>query len=347
MKLAAATLTELRQAIESDFRFSSIPAAFEISVGCEHLRAIVALASIDPLNEERYPVPTIRLTNLLKARLGPLQPLLTEECGTALDQLEHMASLSDLVRVDGRWYLSPVRRIQIDCETSLLIGGGPCDSFPQTLRPYIEAIGRARILNHSDKIAPLVAKIPMQQFGDWLGLPYKDIMRWGEDFLTSRSKSFSKPLDMEQAHYWVRNRWAPIEQCERAGDTLLFRKRVSIFGNQASSYGIVRLKYSKSREPRLVETCSIERNDARRLQGFFSRQAAMRKSVQYSFTESLVVIDLPHPLPEPEATILSLGWAASVKDITRVWPKRYCFSRKLLPMLEQLLPCLGFELIEK
>jgi hypothetical protein len=346
LKLTAISSDELREIIEADFRFSSTQAAFQIGVAAEHLRAIVALEARDPLNEDRYPVPTVRLTHQLKGRISSLGLFKSDELGTTLEELEHLAALSDLVRYDGRWFLGPLRRVEIDSATSLLVGGGPCQSFPLRVRSDIQTAGRARILHFSEKNCSQVEKIPVQRFDDWLGLPYRDINKWCDEFLKSSAKSLSQPFEMEHAMFWTNERWVPIERCSNHADLLLFRKSVTIFGNPASAYGLAHIKRGVSQTPGIVGICEIDRNDARRLQGTVGTASAARRRLQCSRVRELVIIRFPHPLPFPEAKFLSLGWPSISSGTAKVWPKDFLFASKLLPLLERILNGLGYELIQ-
>jgi hypothetical protein len=347
LKLAAISAKELREVVEADFRFSSTPTAFRIGFIAEHLRAIVALEAQNLLNEDRYPVPTLRITHLVKARLNSLGLLNSENFGTPLEELDHLARISDLVRFDGRWSLGPVRQVEVDSTCTLLVGGGPCQLLFPRLRQDVQIAGRARILLLSEKNRAQAKGMPVQRLDDWLGLPYKDINKWRDAFLKSSVKSLCQPFEMENAVFWSNGRWVPIDRCTGSADWLLFRKAVTIFGNPTSAYGVARIKLGSDQLPKILGICDIERNDARRLQGILDVASPTPRRLQYFHSHELVIIRLHHPLPFPESNFLSLGWPASSLDTAKPWPKDFSFASALLPLLKRILICLGYELIQK
>ena len=347
MKLAAISAKELREAVEADFRFSSTPTAFRIGFVAEHLRAIVALEAQDLLNEDRCPVPTLRITHQIKARLSSLGLLNSEDFGTTLEELDHLGRISDLVRFDGRWSLGPLRQVEVDSTCTLLVGGGPCHLLSPRLRQNIQIAGRARILLLSEKNRAQAKGVPVQRLDDWLGLQYRDINKWRNAFLKSSAKSLCQPFEIENAVFWSNGRWVPIDRCSGNADWLLFRKAVTIFGSATSAYGLARTKFSSGQLPKILGICDIERNDARRLQGIADVALPALRRLQYSHDRELVIIRLHHPLPFPESNFLSLGWPISSPDTVKVWPKDFAFASSLLPLLKRILICLGYELIQK
>jgi hypothetical protein len=347
LKLAAISSKELREVVEADFRFSSTLTAFRIGFVAEHLRAIVALEAQNLLNEDRYPVPTLRIAHQVKARLSSVGLFNSEDSKTTLEELDHLARLSDLVRFDGRWLLGPLRQVEVDGACALLVGGGPCHLLSPRLRQDIQIAGRARILELSEKNRSQADGIPMQRFDDWLGLQYRDIRKWRDTFLKSSAKSLSQPFEMENAAFWSNERWLPIDRCNGNTDWLLFRKNVTIFGHRTSAYGLARTKFGSAKSPEILGICEIERNDARRLQGIADAASPAPRRLQYFHDGELVIIRLHHPLPFPESNFLSLGWPISSSDTVRVWPKDFSFASTLLPLLKRILICLGYELIQK
>lgn len=347
MKLAAISSTELREVVQEHFRFSSTLAAFRTGFVAEHLRAIVALEANNSQNEDRYPVSTLRIAHQIKARLSLIGILDSENSGIVLEELDHLARLSDLVRFGGRWSLGPLRQVEIDGSCTLLVGGGPCQLQSPRLRQDVQIAGRARVLQRSEKNRLQLDAMPVQRCEDWLGLPYRDINEWHDALLKSSAKSLSQPFEMEDAAFWSNERWLPIERCNGKAEWLLFRKSVSIFGHPTYAYGLALTKFSSSMSPKILGVCEIERNDARRLQGTPDPASSARRCVRYYYDRGLVIIRFNHPLPFPEANFLSLGWPISPSDNVKVWPKDFAFASSLLPLLKRIINCLGYDLIQK
>lgn len=346
MKLEAISSAKLREIIETEFRFSSSSTAFQLGFIAEHLRAIVTLEAQNCSNNDRYPISTQRLCHHVRTRLISLGQNYSEPLQTTVEELDHLARLSDLIKFDGRWSLGPLRRVGIDDASCLLIGGSASHSLPPRLRTSIQVAGRARILHFSEKALSLTEQIPIQRFDDWLGFPYRNIGEWRSAFLKASIKSLSQPFEMESAVFWIGERWLTIERYCGDVEWLLFRKSVAIFGNPTSEYGIARVKANANKPPTIVGIREIERNDARRLQGTLLGNSAVKRYLKYFCSGELVVIRIPHPLPFPESNFLSLGWTSTASDTVKVWPKDFVFASILLPLLGRILASLGYELIQ-
>lgn len=346
MRLAAVSLAEVRRAIESDLRGPSSTDALLIAITSEHLRAAVVLEASEPFNDGRYPVPTVRLTLSLEARIAPFRVGVAASEDATLEQLNHLSSLSDLVRCNGKWYAAPLRLVGIDEATVLIVGGGPVHSFPARVRTEVETVGRARIMKLSERTRDFVSRLPTQALEDWLGLPCHDVRSWAREFEKKCLRAMTQTCEMDEVRVWAKHRWVPFEQYCGVPGVLLYRRSVSFFGNAASAYGMAKVHASKGNLPQLLGVCEIQKNDARRMQGALN-DTSRRKRIWYIYRGNLILLRLPHPLPAPESAFLSLGWTAAANDKAGLWPKEFYFSSRLLPLIQRSLDMLGYELVEK
>ena len=345
MRLSAVSLDEVRRAIELDLHGPLSTDALLIAITCEHLRAAVVLDALEPSNEDRYPVPTVRLTHSLADRVAPFRVNAAGGDDGTLEQLNHLSLLSDLVRCNGKWYAPPLRLVDIDATTVLIVGGGPVHSLPVRVRTEVETLGRARIMKLSERTRDFVSKLPMQALEDWLGLPCQDMKSWAHEFEKKCLRSMTQSYEMDEVKVWARHRWVPFEQYRGVPGVLLYRRSVSLFGNAASAYGMAKVHASEGNPPQLLGLCEIEKNDARRMQGA-ANDSSSRERINYIHRGHLILLRLPHPLPEPESAFLSLGWTAPANDKAGLWPKEFYFSSRLVPLIERSLDMLGYELVE-
>lgn len=343
MKITPASFDEFQAAIESDFQCKSSKEGLLIAVASEHLRAMVFLEAAEPSNIERYPVPTLRLTLSLTPRLAPF---VAKDADNSLEYLSHLAALSDLIRCNGKWYAAPLRLLEIDDSKFLLVGGCPVHSLPARFRADIQTVGRARIMEVTDRNREFVSKLPKQRLDDWLGLPHKDMKMWAVEFKKQCTRAMVQPFEMADSTVWTGRHWVEIGKYNGFPTMVLYRRRVSQFGNTTFDYGMAKLHTARDTPAHVLGVCEITKNNARRIQGA-NDDCLNRERLEYTRRGALVLLRVPHPLPTPESAFLSLGWPAPSNHTSGIWPREYYFSNRLVPLIERALNCLGYELIEK
>lgn len=345
MKLQPVHLTGVVGAIETEFDFVAPHEITALGVASEQLRALVSTDAEEPFNFSRYPVPTVRLTNELRARLAPLWSFVEEEDGNyALEQLEELGRIGELIKANGRWYLAPLRLLEIDSANYLLLGGGPSFSLPHKIKKELQIVGRARILNRTAENRSLLTELCTQRIDTWLQVPNSDVFAWASAFLREQMRAQRTGTDdLQDASVYIPHRWVPLSEYKEDRLTILYRQSVSIFGNRSYRYGLAKVSRVECGELRILATADIERDDARRLQGVFWEEGRRRR-IRYFVRGSLIAIPIPFPLPAPENKFLSLGWTRGVSVNPKQWPKEYIFSKRLLPLIEKILSLMGYEL---
>lgn len=315
-----------------------------MGVAAEYLRSFVATEAEEPSNTSRYPVPTLRLTQELNSRLTSLWPALNnKEQNHALEQLEQLNTLGELIKTQGRWYLAPLRSIVIDSSTVLLMGGGPSIALPYNIKKELQIVGRARIVNRTSQNHKLLEQIPVQKLEDWLDAPTTDVFVWAKAFIRQQLQHRSNEDELEDADIYVPHRWIPFIQYKGDASILLFRRQVLMYGARRNIYGLAKATRLDQEKLSILAAINIERNDARRLQAVIWENER-RVRIDYFNCGELIALRIPFPLPAPENRFLNLGWPRPCSVGSKQWPKEYYFSNRLFPLLEKALALLGYEL---
>ena len=348
MKLEVFSISETIKIIEDDFGFSS-PIASRIGAIAEHLRAATAVESLIDDTHTIVPVPTVRITSGVRNRLSRIWPdlgLSNEKSeSVVLDELDRLATLGDVTAVGSKgWVTSPIRLVHIDNSNYLWIGGGSLQILPFHVRSNLQVVGRARILSTQERSQ---SAYPVQKLSDWLALPYDDVLAWSKARFKHATLDMAPVAELDNVSVYLRGHWLPISEYKGPTDYLMFRQLSKIYGSATNIYGVGKVRISQGSSPVIEKASIINRDDARRLQGGIGLWQKNQEVFLFSRGQKTVKFRINHPLPNPEAKILNLGWALDVADSARPWPREYMFSSRLLPFLSQAFSLLGYMVAER
>ncbi|WNC90237.1 hypothetical protein RI103_02425 [Paraburkholderia sp. FT54] len=345
MRFEAITFASLCGSLEAEFKYRGAPEATKVALIAEHIRGVVDGASIAHGENGPADVSPQKLAMEIRRRVEPLFAI-TDEDGRELlisDEIDAMVSLNEIWRsVMGGYAAAPPRLLAIDEKASLLIGGGATRLMPKDVRRNIEQAGRARILTMSDSCDSALESMPEQTLQSWLGLPRESVKAWSTEFIDSLK--LTRPLDGEVENLLVLNEqgWMPLAKFAGPFGYRLARRAVSFYGNPSFQYYLCTLKAVLNKLPAVEALARIERHDARRLQPLLVGSEGQRPTLQCDVSGAHCSVKVFWPLPEPESKLLYLGWRSLNSEHTNLWPRTYCFSSKLYPLLAGALEVLGY-----
>jgi hypothetical protein len=291
--------------------------------------------------------PSIQLYRQVYRRVTPLFPELLGGVDEARDELNRLQDLGDLARIDGHYVsIAPARRLEIDSERSLLLGGGPIEVFPLALQKQLEVSGRSRILN-SPVPRELEQAYPLQRLEDWLGLEDDNMLKWANDFVAVKVKMSRDDHVPEGLRLWDGRYWRSLEAFDGSDGAYLCRRNVNIYGNAAHEYGLVKFRRI-SNNPQIDTHTIIEKEVARKLQGLL--RPVRPKAEQFVITKvrpGIVELMLRHPVSEQHSKLLHLGWKATESNALEPGVQKIEFSEMLLPLLSKGFRLIGYELVSR
>lgn len=334
--------------LEKEFGFSSDEAATKLSTVDEHIRAALLIESQRSTQKQIAPVSTVTITRTVRARLAPLWPDLVENVSAndiVLSELRQMKILGEVENSDSHhWIPTPDRTIWIDESTRLLISASPLSTLQLRTRKALQVIGRARLI-HIDK-ATVQMLPPLQRLENWLGCPHDEIEKWSKAFITQTARTMRPVEQFDDLKIFYDGRWrAPKDLAKQMSKVHLYRRKILIYGNPTDQYGLCKLQAGRDGDIQVISSQVIQRDDARRLQGFMSLASGQEQKIRYEKRGSIAVLELRHPLPAPEHAFLSLGWELG-KQNSNPWPKQLAFSTRLVPFVTRALRLLGYKLVE-
>jgi hypothetical protein len=337
--------------LEKEFGFSSDEAAMKLSAVNEHVRAALLLESQQPTQRHIVPVATATITRTVRRRLAPLWPELVEDARTddiVLGELYQMRRLGEVAKADTfHWVPAPARTIWVDEATRLLISASPLPNLQLRTRKALQVVGRARLICTDTDEAASQMHPPLQRLEDWLRCPHDEVAIWSKAFMDRAARTMQPVEQFDELDIFHNGRWRPPKDLAGLlGKVHLYRRKVFIYGNPTSEYGLCRMQAIKDRVLQVMSSVAIERNDARRLQGSMGMTSGEQQTIRYEERGAVAILELPRPLPAPENAFLSLGWML-MEQASTDWPKQLAFSVRLVPLLRRALGLLGYKLAER
>jgi len=260
---------------------------------------------------------------------------------TVKSEIDHLIKLKDLVETSDGLMLAPMRVVQLDAENWLLVGGGPLQSLPKELRAVLQVAGRARLILNNPTLQSILMDLPWQRMEDWLSATETTPRAWGEAVKRMALKKLVPCNGIEQFEIMVNGYWRHSTRHQDAGELSLIRYRhFGIPGKQ--QYALAAITRSGNGEAKVSTIFSLEHNDARRLQGCLPINGRPPE-LNFMCRDTLVDLEVNHPLAKPESYFLSLGWIVFGKQPSG-WPKHYQFPRQLMPLLKVATSTLGFSM---
>jgi hypothetical protein len=345
MRFEAITFASFCGSLEAEFKYRDSPEATKVALIAEHIRGVVDSASIADGDGSQAEVSSQKLALEIRRRIQPLFAI-ADKPGQGLsisEEIDAMVRLNEIWRsTTGGYAVAPPRLLAIDETASLLIGGGATQVIPKDVRRNIEQAGRARILTITDSCDSALESVPEQTLQSWLGLSRDSVTSWSTEFINLLK--LMRPLDDEADNLVVLNKqgWMPLAKFTGPFGQRLTRRAVSFYGNPSFQYYLCTLKAALNTPPTVESLARIERQDARRLQPLLVGNEGQRPTLQCDVSGAICSVKLFWPLPEPESKILHLGWRVPNSENANLWPRRYCFSSKLYPLLAKALEVLGY-----
>ncbi len=347
MRLQAISRTHVLDRLEKEFGFSNVAETTKVAAMSEHIRAAIFLGSHPNNSVASEPVATATITRTVVQRLSPIWPDLRENYEQSrspiIDVVEQLAKLGEFTKIDSyHWLPAPSRVVEIDADTGLLISPMPLSSLPLRYRRAVQVVGRCRLVQ--TKLLPETAPIRAQGLIEWLGSPSEDVHVWLKAFVERSAAAMSPVQDLQEPEIFDEGRWKPCHEMTNVDGIQLCRRKV--LGLAMREYGLCRLKRANAGGSEIAVLTGIPRQDARRIQAALSTKHDRSRRVRYRREDSTVTLFAPRPFPEPENVFLDLGWR-SAEQSAADWPRRYTFSARLLPLIEQAVGLLGHELVEQ
>jgi len=330
-----------------EFRFNGGELASAIGAVAEHIRSACALMAMGDEGARLDSSSVVKICRVTHRRLCPVFKEFLLNGDRVSNELSKLDMLGDVVKINAsRALIGPARRILIDESHALLIGGGPVSIFATALRGSIEVAGRSRILVGSIAETSL-SSLPFQRLEDWLELERDDMVEWANTFVRNNLNPGRNILVPDDLVLWSHFRWIPIGEIVEKKGVYLARRRISRFGNLSDEYYLIRLRKNVATQ-KIDALLPIERECARKFQGALRHDKEVREKFRFSVVrEGIVELSINHPLAKCHEKILALGWHVDDDGGFGIWPKKFEFSKKLIPLLERAFNLIGYNLVEE
>ncbi|MFM0741697.1 hypothetical protein PQQ51_31060 [Paraburkholderia xenovorans] len=333
--------------IRRSLQFSGAEETLLAAIASEHIRAMASVAS-----QQGRPIATATITRCVTPRIAPLWDIPQNDTAAIKEfvrsELACLAEMGEIQALpNGHWSSTPLRSVVVKDGVSLLLGGGPVLTLPQSLRKSVLVSGRTRILMLPTELTNS-EKMPIRQrLSDWLHLPHENVRKWAAEFLKSRVTALVSAEEVEGAQVHFRGYWrsAPYQGCEDG--VYLTRRRVSMPRGMMFLYSISRVKASGNGGVSIQADFPIEKDDALRLQSGLKPVHLPREKFQCEVSGNTLTVTLPRPLPWPERRVFALGWLVPNESGQGRYPKRFLLHPRLRPLVERTLSELNIELVDK
>lgn len=333
---------QLLSSISMSFNFHNDIDAITVSILSEYIRATIALEIINSkkFTDSKKSVPTYRVTQPARIRMGEIFKASVVEQQDALYELNTLNEISDLIKIENGWSLAPQRLIEIDPSHFLIVGGGPIQMLPEDIRTSVNFYGRTRIISYNIRTQAYIDSQPKQRFIDLVKFCYSNFSLWSTSFINSSIPKMV-PIDIEDNVYvYESHRWVNISDSREELPYFLFRVQVGGSKKKTFSYGLGRKSFDHTRAQKITTGVEIDKNIARRLQVLICDS---RPQVKLRISGELVHLIIPFPIPSPECNFLSYGWTDPYLTRSK-WPREYRFPFKLFPLIKLFFNHMGFEL---
>ncbi len=353
--LAERSRTEILSALAARLNTGSSDEALKCALVAEHLRATTYFASAHTSSTDALPLPhTTRLMTNLRRNLNGLWPLQAAENSTnatgnssnpyrsVLDDLE---AIGDLVDTGGGYWISaPLRFIEGgDPETLLVFGGAPCEVVRAATGALVSCAAATRFVRRIDLKGQAAFRL-IQSLDAWLGFS-DPLPLWTKRTIAAHLErlSASEEIVADQLEVYApdfysdrkkHGRWMPATEIDRSIDgPRLCRPRAAHARVYARPYYLGIFSFHQGRLA-LLRSAPVEFETSRRLR--FGIDDALKKprSATITLSGDTCIVDLPYPLPQPEARVLSLGWRTSPAGATN---DAFAIPRAALPVLDRAL----------
>jgi hypothetical protein len=311
----------------------------------EHLRAACVLCSAPTDGRGGWaPAYSAKLSAMMRRRLGPVWRDLGESEDEfrpgAVDTLEALSSIGDMVRLEGaRWLPSAPRAFSMGGGLALVVGGGPRECLPASVAASVRVLGRARVAD-----VTACGELDVDDASEWIGGPPDGLEAWTADFLAAATSMFAHaPEDMGQLETYLPPRWVPQDEVPVAESGVrLSRVRERGFGGPQFSYMVA--DFVKGRMRRLR---SVSSADARRLRYGLDLKAGTPAKAVAVVGEGVVELKLARLLPEPESRALLLGWRVPNAPQDSRLVKTHAFPAEVMPLVRLALEGLGIRIVTR
>lgn len=218
-------------------------------------------------------------------------------------QLEVLADLGDLAELGNGYWVS-VPGVVVGSETrepDMLVSGIPLRLLDHASRESITCMGAARHITN----ASIADRLKLPRVGLWLWArrPDSDLWTWTEDFIDT-SRIFDGPLNDPEFYLPEVTRPGSIQAIRWMTGTknlngmYIYRHTVL---NHWRVHGLARVEAGK-----VVGTCEIDRDDARRLMyGFDLHAGNPTRATWFESANGVAEVTLHNSVPAPEMRALT------------------------------------------
>ncbi|SET80818.1 hypothetical protein [Pseudomonas graminis] len=308
-----------------------------ISAISECLRAASYMCSL-PLadNDPWEPAASLSLTSLVRKRLSPIWPNLSEDAEArpgVLSVLNSLGELGDLVRVANGWLTPKPLAIRAAASDVVIVGGGPSQAFPRGVQT--RACGRARLVAK----AMCEGWLDICDASDWIGAPMEGLEVWSARLIHEASERFGPPIDeLAEIMVYLNGGWVALPGALNAQGTFLAKYPTGTM----TSYFV-----GAFYRGRLQRFASIKSQDARRLRFYLDQQAGRPTKVEAETYQGFVRLRLYRRLPSAEAKALLIGWEMAAPAGAHPGLRQHVIPIEALPIVRSALDGLGIVLVER
>lgn len=347
MKVEHVTRDYLIRQIAKSFRSAGEIRATYLGIIGEHLRAGCLVLGTSESEAGNGLASSIQLYKQTYRRLLPLFPNYLDSADEIRGELNHLQDLGDLARLDGHNVrIAPARRLEIDSERCLILGGGPIQVLPLALQKQLTVSGRSRIMT-SAMANDLQQAFPVQRLEDWLNLEDDNMLKWATDFVAAKLKAKCDNFVPDGLRIWNGQFWRTLEEFDGPSGACVCRRGVLHYGNPTHEYGLVKLKRI-SNKAQIDTYTPIERDVARKLQGALHQIGTKaEKFVMKNVRPGILELTLRHPIAQHHSKLLLLGWMSQDSYELEPGVQKIEFSEILLPLLRKGFGLIGYELVSR
>lgn len=328
MKLKSLSVLEAENFISKELNCYLMGEGLRISTISECLRAMMYICSQE--HGVWQPIPSIRLTNMVRHRLRPIWNNLDDKENnndlTVLDLLNDLHDLGDMVRLNGgRWLPAPPHVLHIDGGKAILFGGGALDTLPSPVIASIRVSGRVRIIEQA--ICENWAEA--WSIDEWIGLPYENLDIWSVHFLKEATKKFvNVPDNLDEVLVYLKGKWTQLTEVTKIVNSLNLCKTVC--GQNVNHF------IGEVSQGRVQKISSISFDDAKRLRFYLDSQCGQPTKLRAVMGKNLLILKLKRSLPKSEAKVLLLGWENYLSKAQPSYEKEYTFPIEIMPVIRKV-----------
>lgn len=280
---------------------------------------------------------SLSLTSMVRRRLSSIWPELAEEGDTphgVMTVLNSLGNVGDLTKVEGsRWLTSPARGVRAADNTAVVIGGGPSQTFPRSVR--LISSGRVRLVDARS----CEGWIDICDAHEWIGAPMEGLEAWSDRVLAAaRGRLADAPGELNEISIYSTGRWAQLVTMPSAEGIFLSKCQTG----PMHAYFI-----GSFFRGRLRKMASLDSQEARRLSFQLDIQAGCPMKVEARTSHGFTKLQLWRRLPREEEKTLLLGWQIPSPEGAHPGVTSHVLPTEMLPIVRSALDGLGVVLHQR